>query len=118
MSWDLLFHTQEKQRGGEVRGRACLQGGALSDKTSLESGVGCPSCPVEFLGHPRQEVGTERRSSVTQPIGQSSPLAGAIGYYGFPFPIIPRYFLFEKSLLSSRVDEGIVDIGGKIENVI
>ena len=49
------------------------------------------------------------------PPGQSSPLAGAKDYYNFSFPISPLYFQFEKSHLSSRVEEGIVDTGEKLK---
>lgn len=66
---------------GEVVGVGvgCLLGGGLSDNTSLKFEVGCPSCPVNSLA-PQAGGGQGRRSSVSQPIGQSSPLAGATGY--------------------------------------
>lgn len=81
--WDLLFHTQKWRAGRLSVGRRTVR----QDISGVWSGLSFLPCRIPW--HPRQEVGTGRRSSVTQPIGQSCPLAGATGYYNSSFPIIP-----------------------------
>lgn len=54
VSWDLLFHTQE-------RGRNCLQeGGRALREAALQSGEGFLPSLLKFLGYHWQEMGIGR----------------------------------------------------------